>query len=440
MYLNLKRILKKKLPESVIGKLKILSDYLRVLLFRIKIQRTQYNYKKVLARVKKKEKIKVAFFLMHHADWKYEVVYRLLELDERFDPIVIVCPYSVYGDEFMLNVMEKSFETFSNDGYKVIKSLNSVTGTWLDVKNEINPDIVCFTTPWKLTNPEFFVDNYFDTLTCYVPYGYETSHLHKVYYDSEMQNLVWKFYLENYMHKKLSLEYSRNKSINTVVSGYPGMDRFLYGNQRPKDVWKIKDRKIKRVIWAAHHSIPGMGESLDYSTFLDHCDSMLQIANVFKDNIQIAFKPHPILKEKLSNDKIWGKSRTDDYFQKWQILENGQLEDGDYMDLFFTSDALIHDCGSFVAEYMYTGKPVMYLMKDENILDRFNEVGQMALKTFYHGNNLESIHLFIQKVIIEEIDTLKTGRDELFNNVIKAPGTLTASENIYHDLVSAIFD
>jgi len=109
------------------------------------------------------------------------------------------------------------------------------------------------------------------------------------------------------------------------------------------------------------------------------------------------------------------------------------------MDLFFTSDALIHDCGSFVAEYMYTGKPVMYLMKDENILERFNEVGQMALKTFYHGNNVESIYLFIQNVVIEETDTLKTRRDEIFNSVIKAPGNSTASENIYLDLVSAIF-
>jgi hypothetical protein len=440
MYFKIKNFIKKTLPVPVVEILKTLSGCIEKLIFKIKIHRIQHNYKRVLKRVQKKEKVKVVFLLMHHADWKYEVVYRLMDKDERFEPVVIVCPYSVYGNEFMLNVMDKAYNSFKEAGYNVIKSYNSTTGIFLDITKEIIPDVVCFTSPWKLTMPGYLIDNFFDTLTCYVPYGYETSHLHEVYYNSEMQNFVWKFYLENYIHKTLSLKYSTNKSCNIFVSGYPGMDRFFYGNNKPKDVWKIKDRKVKRVIWAAHHSIPGMGASLDYSTFLDYYDSMLQIADNFKDKIQIAFKPHPILMEKLSNSEIWGKVRTEEYFQKWQNLENGQLEEGDYMDLFFTSDAIIHDCGSFVAEYMYTGNPVMYLMKDENIAERFNEVGQMALKTFYHGKNLEDIYIFFENVILGEYDSLKTERDWLFKKVINAPGDLTASENIFNNLVSEIFD
>lgn len=439
MYFKIKNFLKSILPLPVLERLKLLSVNLLNLSFKIRIQRIQHNYKKVLVRVQNKKKVKVVFFLMHHADWKYEVIYRLMDKDDRFEPIVVVCPYSVYGDDFMLNVMETAYQTFLENGYKVIKSFNAETESWLDVKKEINPDLVCFTTPWKLTKPEFLIDNFLDRLTCYVPYGYETSHLHEIYYDGELQNMVWKFYLENYVHKTISLKYSRNKSCNTVVSGYPGMDRFLYGNNKPKDVWKIKERKIKRIIWAAHHSIPGMGSSLDYSTFLDYYDIILKLAEEFKNKIQIAFKPHPILKEKLGSDEIWGKLRTEQYFQKWKSLENGQLEEGDYMDLFFTSDALIHDCGSFVAEYMYTGKPVLYLMKDENIAERFNQVGQMALDTFYQGKNLDNIYQFIQKVVLEESDPLKADRDKLFSNVINAPGKLTASENIYNDLVSGIF-
>lgn len=440
MNLIIKNFLKRILPHSVVEKIKILSHFFLNLSFKIKIQRVHYNYKKVLKKVRKKKKVKVVFFLMHHADWKYEVVYRLMSNDERFEPVVVVCPYSVYGDDFMLNVMDTAYKTFKNNDYNVIKSFNSEKGIWLDVKKEINPDLVCFTTPWKLTKPEFLIDNYFNCLTCYVPYGYETSHLHKVYYDSELQNLVWKFYLENIIHKSISLKYSRNKSSNVVVSGYPGMDRFFYGNNKPKDVWQTNDRNIKRVIWAAHHSIQGMGSNLDYSTFLDYYDSMLQLTEEFKGRIQFAFKPHPILKEKLSNQEIWGKFKTDEYFKKWTTMENGQLEEGDYMDLFFTSDALIHDCGSFVAEYMYTGKPVMYLMKDESITERFNEVGQMALNTFYHGKTLENIKYFLKKVVLEESDPLKADRDKLFKNIINAPGDFTASENIFNDLVTNIFD
>lgn len=63
----------------------------------------------------------------------------------------------------------------------------------------------------------------------------------------------------------------------------------------------------------------------------------------------------------------------------------------------------------------------------------------MALKTFYHGNNVESINWFLQNVVLGENDTMKIKRDELFNDVIKAPGSHTASENIYMHLVSEFF-
>ena len=65
-------------------------------------------------------------------------------------------------------------------------------------------------------------------------------------------------------------------------------------------------------------------------------DLMIEIALLYKDKVQIAFKPHPLLKEKLI--KLWGAQATDDYYRKWDNLPNGQLETGDYVDLFKTSD------------------------------------------------------------------------------------------------------
>jgi hypothetical protein len=437
--LVLKKFVKFLLPESGIQFLKSLRNWFKLILFKIKLFKILRNYRGALAGIQNKNKIKIVFFLIHHADWKYDSVYHLLDADKRFEPVVVVCPYALYGEEFMLNVMGKAYEVFKKDGYNVVKSFDKASGKWLDVKKELQPDVVCFTSPWKLTRLEYQLDNFLDTLTCYVPYGYETSHLHKEYYNGEMQNFVWRFFLENNFHKALSEKYSGNKGNNVVVTGYPGMDRFQVGDKKPNDVWKIKDKRIKRVIWAPHHSIPGMGASLDYSTFMEYHETMLLMADRFKNEIQFAFKPHPILKEKLSNDEIWGRQKAGEYFQKWENLNNGQLEEGDYMDLFFTSDAIIHDCGSFVAEYLYTGKPVLYLMRDQHIYERFNEVGQMALKTFYQGYNVESISWFLQNVVLGENDTMKIQRDELYNNVIKAPGPHTASENIYRHLVSEFF-
>jgi len=434
----IKNVLRKVLPQNSINILKALSLYIKGITFKLTLIRTNAKHKKALKQIKSKSKIRVVFFLIHHTAWKYEGVYRLMERDKRFDPIVLICPFITLGHDFMTKVMNQSFDTFKKNGYQVIKALDETTGIWLNVKEEINPEIVCFTNPWNITRPEYQIRNFLDTLTCYVPYGYETSHLHEAYYNGEMMNLVWKFFIENNIHKELSRKYSRNNSTNVVVTGYPGMDKFLIGGFSPRDVWKLKDKKFKRIIWAAHHTIPGLGASLDYSTFLDYSEVMLQFADQFKEDIQIAFKPHPKLRENLSKDEVWGKLKTDEYYQKWSELDNGQLEEGEYLDLFFTSDALIHDCGSFVVEYLYTGKPVLYLFRDDQITERFNEVGKMALSKFYSGKNNHDIEKFINEVVIGNRDSLKEERNYFFESVIKPPNNITASENIFKSIVSEI--
>jgi hypothetical protein len=60
----------------------------------------------------------------------------------------------------------------------------------------------------------------------------------------------------------------------------------------------------------------------------------------------------------LEQDPNWGSEKTTAYYDKWDNLDNGQFKSGDYVDLL-TSDALIHDCGSFMAEYLVVGKPAL---------------------------------------------------------------------------------
>lgn len=255
-----------------------------------------------------------------------------------------------------------------------------------------------------------------------------------------MHNLVWRFYLETEIHKKLSLKYSKNKSINTVVTGAPGMDKLLQKNYKPVDVWKIKDKSVKRIIWAPHHSIPGKGANLNFSTFLRYFDFMYNLTKKYKNQIQISFKPHPLLRAKLNMADVWGKEKTDEYYNRWAGLTNGQLNEGEYIDLFITSDGIIHDSASFIVEYLYTNKPVMFLANDNNVSDRLNEIGKMALTKFYLAKMEEDIIQFIENVIIKGDDIMKAERIRFFHSMIKPPNNLTASENIFNDLKQALFN
>jgi len=427
---EVKLFIKKHLPTSIKRIIKII---LRGTLDYINFYKNRYksSYESALNKVKDKKKLKVAFLLIHESVWKYEKIYSLMSEDENFDPIVIVCPYIVYGDEVMRHDMEIAYKAFYDKGYCVVKSFDEKTNSWLDIKSTIKPDIVFFTNPWNLTRAEYQIENFLDTLTFYVPYGFKNSYLYQAHFNQPMQNLVWKFFVETPIHKELAIKYSKNKGKNVEVLGYPGMDDLLDSVTPTQDPWIIKDPNIKRVIWSPHHTIPGHGAPLDYSTFLDYCDFMLEIAQVYKDKIQIAFKPHPILKAKLSLDTVWGKEKTEAYFDKWNSLENTFLAEGGYVALFHNSDAIINDSGSFTVEYLYTGKPMAFLIRDDTVLNRFNEVGKMALEHTYLTRSPGEVMHFINHVILNEEDYKREARNQFFQNYIKPPHGKSASDNIF---------
>lgn len=249
-----------------------------------------------------------------------------MDQDSRFEPIVIVCPVVNYGKENMLVEMEKAFKVFQNKGYRVIKTYDEVDDSYLYVKKEIEPDIIFYTNPHRgLIKDEYYITDFKDTLTCYTQYSFHVTHLNQVQYDQLFHNILWKAFYETNIHKKMAEQYARNKGRNVTITGYPGMDYFTYGDRSNDNVWKNPNTKLKRIIWAPHHTIDRTGE-LSYSCFLRYHQIMLDICEKYKNKIQIAFKPHPLLKVKLSRYEEWGQQRTEVYYQTWESLDNGQLE------------------------------------------------------------------------------------------------------------------
>lgn len=402
------------------------------------IKRVPSKHQKALEIVRKKEKIKVAFFLIHESVWKYEGVYHLFKKDSRFDPVVFVCPYTIYGDKNMAIEMNNSFDSFKKRGYNVVKTLDDNTGRWLDVKEVIKPDIIFFTNPHKLTMKEYYITNFTSHLTCYAPYNFGNSHLFEEMHNQIFHNCLWKLFSETDYHKQLSVKHADNKGVNVVTTGYPGTDVFLNKNYEAKDVWKIKDKNIKRIIWAPHHTIDDNTDFLSYSAFLLYEKFMKNLLAKYKGNLQIAFKPHPLLKNKLYDHKDWGKHKTDSYYNFWKTSENGQLNEGEYIDLFFTSDGMIHDSGSFLTEYLYLNKPVLHTNRDEKIKERMNLFGIESFNMHYHAKNQNDILIFVDN-LLKGVDEKKQERKFFLEEKLMPPKKLTASENIYNEIVNNIY-
>jgi hypothetical protein len=436
---ELKLIIKRYVPEKIWFSLIKIYNFtkLRALYELYLIKSAPKKHQKALELIRKKEKVKVAFFLIHESVWKYDVLFDLMVKHPRFEPQIFVCPAVNFGMENMLFEMNKSFEAFKKKGYNVIRTYDNSTGEYLDIKKTFAPDIVFFTNPYKgLQDYRYYITQFSRILTCYVPYAIMTTN-YDAFYNLSFHNLVWRIFSETPIHQKIAVQKQINKGNNNVITGYPGFDQLLINKTPDNTVWKNKDLALKKIIWAPHHA---MYELNKVSNFLEYFHVFLELAVIYKNKLQIAFKPHPLLRVKLENDSDWGKEKTDEYYNKWISLKNGQFENSAYADLFLTSDALIHDCGSFMAEYLITGKPALFMVRNESVMNDWSEFGEKAVAVHYQSRNKEQLIDFIENVVLNGNDWMKENRNDFVQHNLIQKNNLTASQNIMNYLEAQIFE
>lgn len=396
-------------------------ESLNKLIFNILYYKIYYYFR--IRSLRKQSVIKVAFKIENLGAWKTEGLYNLMIRHPRFEPILIICQNAVEND--LVNLRRYC----NAKGYRYLE----IDGLSQDVWDCCYPDIVFFQKQYR---GETFLGlkcllKYHKTLFAHIPYGFRSS-IEPWAYDWPYLHKCWQIYYEN---RELAAEYAplvTSKRPNIYVTGLPMMDELLIPTDEIDDPWKASEGK-KRIIYAPHHSINPDNEWIS-STFLDFGEAMLRLAEKYSDRIQWAFKPHPLLKDKLI--ALWGKKRTEEYYSRWQDVEWSQYEPGKYTGLFQYSDAMIHDCGSFILEYLYTDKPVMYLFKDNHLEKTFNCQYKKALSLHYQGWNLEDIENFINNVM-EGKDTKLYERISFKEKYLTPPFGKSASQNIIDCILNA---
>lgn len=397
------------------------------------------TYRRKLHVVRKKERITVAFFMLRIAAWKYHSLYSKMCESQLFDPIVIVCPWMHPKEDTVDEEYEKAINYCRQNDYKFLTTATDKDAL-IEVKSKVKPDIVFFSIPYDITHNKCKIFNYLDTLTCYVPYSIrQENKIFNTKYDTLFQNVVWRNYYESFFHLYYAKKYARNKGKNVVITGYPSYEDMCNITVNSDAYWKKQDVIKKKIVWAPHWTIPGQHKflGLDWSSFMLYSNFMFELAEEFKDLVQFSFKPHPNLK-RILKDKVWGEEKTNNYYKKWERLQNGQLDEGDYAKLLATSDALIHDSGSFMIEYLMLNKPVLYTMNTEHVLDRFNEFGKLAFECSYKAKNKEQIREFVRQVIAGNQDTLFDKRKEFIENYYYI-NTRSATDNILNNLTMEIY-
>lgn len=159
---------------------------------------------------------------------------------------------------------------------------------------------------------------------------------------------------------------------------------------------------------------------------------MIELAIKYQDKIEIAFKPHPVLYDRLIEK--WGESKAYEYYAQWENMSNTFICKGMYFELFAFSDGMIHDSCSFVGEYLFVNKPVMYVCRNKDIPEGINnEFGIACFEQHYHGYGINDIEKFIN-MLLNKKDPMLDKRTEFVKANLYPPNTCSVAENMFNVL------
>ena len=413
-----KQILKKIL--QLVG---ILDWFRSKVLWKLMRLRVLRNYKKHIARMKTRKTIRVFFLVSENSKWSAQSLYDALVADDRFQPAIVISSLVREGQSRQERRAEydRNRHFFASRGMRVLDGYDFEQNADICLET-FSPDVVFYQQPWVPPMHEVYRVSRF-ALTCYIPYGFQLSNLGDIHYNDLFQRLIWRTFTFSDAHKKLFREYAPEKDANVEAVGYPKLDVYLDDKSIDADrIWSLSKKdlpEVKRVIWAPHYAFT----ELSYATFLWNYKFFLEYARSHPATDWIV-KPHPRLKFALEG--LLPAADIQRYFQQWQELPNARIyEMGDYFDIMRTSDAMITDSCSFLAEYLPTGKPILHLISPDST--GFNEVGTEIVRDFYKVHDTQDLAELIQRVILDGDDFLKEKRLKALD-LLGRPGQHSGNE------------
>ena len=393
------------------------------------VQSVRDGYKQKLSELSQKlskEKIKVVFLIRENQKWTYGPLYKLFEEDSRFEPCVLVSllQLSHKGKDKTRNNLEENYNFFKQRNINVDYAYRN--GKYIDLK-EFNPDIIFYDQPYELPPEHSPIYTSEFALNCYSSYSYEMLDCEGDF-TQKFHSYLFKYFLEHSLNVERYGSYNSENAENCVVTGYPKLDVYLDTKEPHTDVWK--DNSKFKIIYAPHHSMDKKGIHL--ATFRENYKYILDFAKKNTETTWI-FKPHPRLKYALLRNKIMTMEEIENYYNEWREIGN-IYEQGDYFDIFKTSDMMITDGCSFLGEYLPTTKPLIRLVGDKAL--KLNKLGEMIVSGYYQVYNKEEFEKQIYDIVVNKEDTKKELRENLIKEIIDEKET--SSHKIYSYILKTI--
>ena len=382
--------------------------------------------------------IKVGYIVYSSSEWQCEMLYEMFEKNPHFENYIFIT-YLNMRDQYVINEAIKNTMMYFKGRKNVV---NLCAGDTSDKLIE-EMDVLIYFSPFEL-KPDIANIHRRNTsqLCVHIPYAFyienkDDMRYGDTFYDRLFFRMLWRYYASCERDVEYASERQRFQGYNIRFSGLPKIDEFIDKSFCFREnLWKESDSTKIRILWAPHFNmIKGMNGTFheNYRWFLDYAKKHKEISWIVK--------PHPRMKAGVIESGVFKNVHEyEDYLKEWNALDNGRvIEYGDYYDIFETSDAMILDCLSFIIEYLYSGKPQLFLLPE--IPRELGGIGLDVINVLYktRANDYEQIKKFINNCINKK-DDMKNTRLKFVESELAYynKNGSSASEYIFKELESLI--
>ena len=370
--------------------------------------------RRVGAKMKRGEPLRVLFLVYSTSMFPARPLFDQMRKDPAFDPKIAIVPDLRWETEMIYKKIELTRteldQSYPNEVF--LDMMCDERGEWPDILSD--SDIAVWNTPYSLSNfrfnPHWAVGRSF--LPIHVSYGYWMSPFGDWIMQRHNLGYFWKALFECQHNIDQYRAKSRIGGTNGVLTGYVKMDALNTFESQHVNL-------RKRILLCPHHSIEAHRfGGFTSSTFLRFANYFLELPKKHPE-FDYVFRPHPHLFPRLESKSVWGKRRTNAWRERFLAHPNVIWnEGGDYLREFSRADAIIQDCGSFLPEWLYTGKPGCFMLRPNEPLEKeFSPFGIDCLKRYYVARQEDEIERFLSTVILEGNDPLRQSRRDFFKTV-----------------------
>lgn len=342
------------------------------------------------------EKIRLAFIAQHPTTWPgTRSIWAAASQDPRFAPTVVLTPFRhiLFTPEQIAQTYDDMRQCLIRENVPYCESLN------FDPVSE-RPHVTFVQNPYEETRPTALkIDSLIKSGSrlAYVPYGLEMGggdwNL-RAQFNSPLHRKAWRVFSRSERHKAMFGRHCRIGNRHVVVTGHPKFDSRGMETQRPDLAQlqaKIAGRRV--ILWTPHFSAGGEPA---WSTFDRYGAFILKEAHLRPD-LFLLVRPHPLFFSSMRQKQIWNEEDERLFRDTISQASNMALDDSpNYYESFSLSDGLMADVGSFLLEYLPTGKPLMYLHLPNGI--GLNDDGEELVTYLYKAQTNDDIASFMDMV------------------------------------------